>query len=460
MNAQVGLLATLIIAALAVPAFAQAPSAAKLHYPVARMDRIVDTYFGTKVPAPYQWMEDLKSTELHRWVNAENELTDAYLAKIPIRGWMKQHLTEMWNYAREDAPIQLKNGMLFFRRNSGLQNQSVVYVQRSSSAVPRVLLDPNKLSSDGSVALAAAVPSPLGRYVAYALSEGGSDWETIHILDVATGKTLPDVVRWVKFSGISWTQDGKGFFYSRFPKPSESGSAIDHAVVNQELCYHFLGSTQADDRLIYARPDMPHAFILNGDFVGGNANEEGRYFLVIVQNNAARRNELYYMDLGSADSPKFTEGVKPLYANNDAAFYPIGQDGDTLFLWTTLNAPNGKIIATTFHDPNPKHWRTVVPEGRGVLVSAMMADGGILANYQVVAKSHVELFNTSGKLLRALALPALGSVDEISANNNTKTLYYAFTSYLYPTTIYKFDIADGKATIFFKPDDKDRKSVV
>jgi len=452
-NAPVRLLTTLVIAVLAASASAQTPAARKLQYPVARMDNTADTYFGTKVPVPYQWMEDLKSPELRRWVNAENRLTDDYLAKIPIRGWIEQHLTEMWNYAKEDAPTQLKNGMLFFRRNSGLQNQSVVYVQSSPAAAPRIVLDPNKLSADGSVALVADVPSPQGRYLAYALSEDGSDWETIHVMDVATGRVLPGVVRWVKFSGISWTRDGKGFFYARFPKPP-NGSTTDHAVANQELCYHLLGTAQADDRLVYARPDMPHAFILDGDFVGGNANQEGRYFLVIVQNNAARRNELYYIDLGNPDSPKLSGGVKPLYTKNDAAFYPIGQAGDTLYLWTTLDAPNGKIVATSFRDPNPIHWRTVVPEGKGVLVSAMMADGKILANYQVIAKSRVELFNTDGELLRTLALPALGAVDEISADNDASTLYYAFTSYLYPTAIYKFDIANGKTTVFFKPDVK------
>lgn len=445
-------LATLIITALAASALAQSPSAKKLRYPVARSDRMVDTYFGTRVPAPYQWMEDLKSPELHRWVHAENQLTDDYLAKIPIRGWIEQHLTKAWNYSKEDAPIQLENGMLFYRRNSGLQNQSIVYVQSSAAASQRVLLDPNGLSPDGSIALVADVPSPRGRYLAYALSVGGSDWETIHVMDVATGKVLPDVVRWVKFSGIDWTQDGKGFFYSRFPAPPESRSASDHAVADQELCYHLLGTPQTDDRLVYARPDIPHAFILDGDFVGGNANEQGRYFLVIVQNNAARRNELYYIDLGNPENPKFSGGVKPLYTKNNAAFYPIGQEGGTLYLWTTLDAPRGKIIATSFRDPDPKRWMTVVPEGEGVLTSARMADGKILANYQVVAKSRLELFNTGGKFLRTLDLPALGTVDQISANNDTNTIYYAFTSYLDPTTIYQFDIANGKTTVFFKPD--------
>ncbi|MGH8312625.1 MAG: S9 family peptidase, partial [Gammaproteobacteria bacterium] len=217
----------LIGAVLLWAGLASAQSADKLAYPVAHRDHTVDVYFGTKVPAPYQWMENLESPELHKWVQAENAVTDAYLAKIPVRGWISQRLTTLWNYAKETTPDQLADGMLFFRRNSGLQNQSVVYVQSAFGATPRVLIDPNKLSPDGSIALAFGVPSPDGKYYAYALSQGGSDWETVHVLDVATGKELPDEVHWVKFSGISWTNDNKGFYYSRYPQPPSGENQIN-----------------------------------------------------------------------------------------------------------------------------------------------------------------------------------------------------------------------------------------
>ena len=447
MQSSTRLLSTAVLAALSTATLAQTP-AQKIDYPVAHRDTTVDTYFGTKVPAPYQWMENLGSPALHTWVEAENKLADDYLAKIPVRGWIDHRLTELWNYAKQGTPDMLKNGMLFFGRNSGLQNQSVVYVQDSATAAPRMLLDPNKLSPDGSIALAATAPSPDGKYLAYALSKGGSDWQTLHVLDVATGKPLPDTVRWVKFSGIAWTNDGKGFFYSRYPEPPGGERAISEAVVHQELYYHRLGTPQSDDKLIYALPKLPQASI------GAGVSEDGRYLYVSVENNSISNNELYYADLGNPDQPDIGAPIKPLYTKNDAAYTPIGHVGDTLYLQTTLDAPRGKVVAASFNDPDPAHWRTVVPQADGVLAGASMADGDILADYQNVAKSELELFDTQGKRLHTLALPTIGTVGGISTRNDSPTVYYAFTSYLYPTTIYRYDVADGKTDVTFKPDVK------
>ncbi|HEX5961286.1 MAG TPA: prolyl oligopeptidase family serine peptidase [Rhodanobacteraceae bacterium] len=448
MNINIRLLSAAMAVVVALPVLAAA-SPANIEYPAAHKDKTVDTYFGTKVPAPYQWMEDLTDPRLRQWVDAENKLTDDYLAKIPVRGWIERRLTELWNYAKEGTPYQLKDGTLFFRRNSGLQNQSVVYVQ-APGGKPRVLLDPNKLSPDGSIALKGAAPSPDGKYYACALSEGGSDWESIHVMDVATGKELPVVIDWVKFSGISWTHDNKGFFYSRYPQPPKGEARISHAVANQKLYYHTLGTPQSDDKLVYARPDLPHAFL------GGEVSEDGRYLLVYVQNNAISKNQLYYADLGNPDQPDLGARIQPLYTKNDAMYSPIGHSGDTLYLQTTLDAPRGRIVATKFSDPAPARWRAVVPEQpQGVvLAGATLADGRIMANYQDVAKSNLRLYDTSGKLLDTLALPTLGTVGGISARNDSKTAYYAFTSYLYPTTIYRFDVADGKTQVYFKPDVK------
>ncbi len=433
----------------ASPAKSNTAEPVHIVYPTAHRDQTVGNYFGTKVPAPYQWMENLNSPKLHKWVAAENELTDAYLAKIPVRGWIKQHLTELWNYAKEGTPTVLKNGMMFFRRNSGLQNQSVVYVQKSASTKPRVLIDPNKLSPDGSIQLKFGVPSPNGKYYAYALSEGGSDWETIHVMNVATGKQLPDEVHYVKFSGLSWTHDNDGFFYSRYPKPPTNEEAqIKQKVVNQKLYYHKLGTPQSDDKLIYAVPKHPEWI------VGGGLSADGRYLFVFLNNGTAAKNMLYYADLGNPGHPDLDAKVKPLYTKNNAIYRPIGHKGDTLYLQTTLDAPRGRIVATTFGNPGPGHWRTVVPQGaKGVVLrGATMADGDILANYLDVAKSQLELFDTHGKLLHTFALPTLGSVGGISARNDSKDVYYAFTSYLYPTTLYRYDIANGKTSVYFKPD--------
>ncbi|MDA3912964.1 prolyl oligopeptidase family serine peptidase [Oleiagrimonas sp.] len=443
MNVSLRVLYGLAAMALTLPAWAAPPNA--LTYPPAHRHSTVDTYFGTKVPAPYQWMDDLSSKALHQWVAEENKLTDAYLAGIPVRGWIQQRLTKLWNYPKESTPDQLANGMLFFRRNSGLQNQSVVYVQDSPKAKATALLDPNSLSTDGSVALASIAPSPNGKYMAYGLSNGGSDWRTVHVLDVKGKHPLDDTVRWVKFSGLSWTHDSKGFFYSRYPEPPKGEKAISQAVVHQKLYYHTLGTPQSGDKLIFALPNSPHAFI------GGSVSEDGRYLYVFVQKDSISNNALYYEDLGNPDQPNLDAKVKPLYPKGNAAYQPIGHVGNTLYLQTTLNAPRGKIVATHFNDPSPAHWRTVVPQAKGVLANAAMADGKILANYRVVAKSQVKVFSTQGKLLQTLKLPTIGSVGGLSARNDSPTVYYAFSSFLYPTTIYRYDVATGKTVVAFKP---------
>lgn len=444
MKATLHILTCLVLAtACILPA--RAGDEHKLAYPVAHRDATVDTYFGTRVPAPYQWMENLSDPALHRWVEAENRLTESYLSKIPLRGWIRHRLTRLWNHARESTPEQLKNGMLFFRRNSGLQNQGVLYVQNGPDAQARVLLDPNTLSPDGSIALAGSAPSPGGRYLAYALSRGGSDWRTLHVLDVATGKVLPDTVRWVKFSGIAWTHDGKGFFYARYPEPPHGEQAISHAVTHQKLYYHRLGTPQSADTLIYALPREPRAFI------GASVSENGRYLYVFVQKGAISKNRLYYADLGKPDRPDVRARIRPLYPKENASYEPIGNIGSTLYLQTTLDAPRGRIVATRFDDPDPAHWRTVVPQAKGVLAGATMANGDILANYRLVAQSRLVLFDTRGKRLRTLHLPTLGSVSGLSARNDSSTAYYAFSSFLYPTTIYRYNVARGTTKVTFRP---------
>jgi prolyl oligopeptidase len=448
MNINIRLLSAAMAAVVALPVLAASPPSA-IEYPVAHKGSTVDTYFGTRVPAPYQWMENLTDPQLHHWVDAENKITDGYLAKIPVRGWIDHRLTELWNYAKEGKPDQLKNGMLFFSRNSGLQNQSVLYVQDSPTAKPRVLLDPNKLSPDGSIALVEDAPSPDGKYLAYVLSNGGSDWGTVHVMDVATGKQLADTIRWLKFSGISWTEDNQGFYYSRFPTPpSDRESQINQKVENQKLYYHRLGTPQSSDKLVYAMPKHPEWG------VDGSVSEDGRYLILSVFNGTSTKNRLYYADLGNALRPDIDAKVQPLYTKGDAMYSAIGNIGDTLYLQTTLDAPKGRIVAAQFGNPDPAHWRVVAPQAEGVLADATLADGRILAKYSDVAKSRLELFDTGGKLLRILSLPTVGTVGGVSARDDSRTVYYAFASYLYPTTIYKYDVADDKTSVYFKPDVK------
>ena len=438
-------LAIVLPALAAAATFAHAqPAPSELKYPPARRDTTVDDYFGTRVPAPYQWMENLDSPAVEQWVEAENKLTFSYLEKIPVRNWIKDRLTALWNYEREGTPEMVEGGRIFFSKNSGLQNQSVVYVQDSPTAAVRELLDPNKLSPDGSEALLGYQPSPRGVYLAYNLSQGGSDWLTIHVRDVASGKDLPDTIRWVKFSGLAWTEDGKGFFYSRYPEPP-SGKAISQRVIDQKLYYHRLGTEQSADALVYARPDLPEWVI------GGSVTEDGRYLFVYLQNGTAPQNELFYLDLGDPLKPSISGTPKPLYTKNDAEYTVVGHAGKTLFIQTTLDAPKRRIVAASLDQPEPAHWRVLVPEGEGVIQGATMAGGRILVDYQVVAKSRLSLFSTEGKPEGEIRLPALGSVSGISARNDSQTVYYGFTSFLYPESVYRHDLKQGTAEVFFKP---------
>ena len=393
------------------------------HYPPAPRDGTVDDYFGTRVPAPYQWMEDMRSPALHRWVAAENQLTDGYFAKIQLRAPIMRRLTQIWNYPKETTPVEVAGSRIFFLRNSGLQNQSVLYVQDSPSAKPRVLMDPNKLSPDGSLALALFRPSPDGRYLAYALSVGGSDWETLHVLDVSTGKTLPDVLNWVKYSEISWTHDDKGLFYSRFSAPPK-GNELYVRNVDQQLYYHVLGKPQSTDTLIYQRPDLSYWFVL------GDVSEDGQYLFVSLVKGAGVPNELYYADLGNPDRPNVTSKLMPLYTRDDAEYIVVGAEKGTLYLQTTLDAPKGRVVAAALSDPAPAHWRTVTPEGRGVIEEADMAGGRVIVNSQIDATSRLTLYTTAGKRLRDLPLPTLGTVVAVSSRDDSNNVYFGFTSFL------------------------------
>jgi prolyl oligopeptidase len=431
-----------VVCVLVAGSFATAASdAGKLSYPQARRDNIVNNYFGTKVPAPYQWMEDLNDPEVAKWVEAENKVTFAYLDKIPERAWMNQRLTHLWNYQKVSVP-EREADKLFFSSNTGLQNQWVIFEADSVDAKPRMLLDPNSLSPDGSIALLDYVPSRDGRYLAYALSQGGSDWETIHVRDIAAGKDLSDEVHWVKFFGISWTRDNKGFFYSRYPAPPK-GQAISDRVEHQSLYYHVLGAPQSADKLIYARPDLPEWII------SGSVSEDGRYLYVFLINGTAAKNELFYVDLGDPAHPDVSAKIKPLFTKNDAEYYPIGNLKDTIFLQTTRGAPKRKVVS--FRLDAPERWDTVVPETRNVIKSSLMAGGDVAVQYLVDAKSEVKLFTSAGKSKGKLALPGIGSVAGLSGRNDTPELFYAFTSYLYPTTIYHYDLKNGKTSTFFKP---------
>ncbi len=434
----------ILAAGLTLAGAVHAAGPAPLQYPPAPRDNAVNTYFGTRVPAPYQWMENLEDARLGPWIASENALTDHYLAGLPLRDAFYTRLKALWNYPKEGTPVQRGN-LLFFSRNSGIQNQASVYVQQGPTGTPRLLIDADRISPNGDTALAAWVPSPNGKYLAYALAKGGSDWQTLHVLDVATGQTLPDAVRWVKFSNIAWSGNSGGFFYSRYPKPPR-GKAIQQRLAGQSLYYHWLGRPQQDDRLVYRRPDRPQWII------GGSTTENGHYLFIDFQFNITR-NELYVMDLGKGPQPDLDAPVRPLFTRNDAQYEPIGVIDHTLYVQTDLDAPMGRLIATPLDAPSPAHWRTVIPQRKdAVLESVHLADGHLLVHRMVAAKSRLALYDTRGKLLRTVLLPdAMGTVGGISARVSSKQVYYAFTSFLRPGEIVRYDVSDGRLQTVFKP---------
>jgi prolyl oligopeptidase len=420
-----------------------AASAPMLVYPPAPRGGVVDHYFGSAVPDPYRWMENSRDPVLRKWVDAENRLTDAYMAKNPIRAWIKNRLSELWNFASEMTPVPVHGSRLFFERNAGLQDQSVLYVQDSPSAEPRLLIDPNVLSPDGSVALAWYIPFPDGKFLAYALSPGGSDWMDVHLLDVATGKQLPDVVRWLKASAVAWTNDDKGFFYARYPAPPKENE-FGQAMVNNALYYHALGAPQSADRPIYARPDLPTWFI----YV--SVSENGRYLFVTFSGGGSN-NELHIADMGDPLKPNVAARLEPLYVKNDASYQPIDVRDGELYLQTNFDAPHQKIVAAKLSDPDPAHWRTVVPESKEIIQGASFAGARLAVDSMVDAADRLYLYDTDGKRRAAPALPALGTLMGLSGLQSSDDFYYSFSSYLSPTSTYRYNVRTGKTTTVFEP---------
>jgi prolyl oligopeptidase len=439
------LLATQPLAHAARPSMTSADPSCLVAYPPTPRGNIVDHYFGTTVRDPYRWMENLHDPALHTWVDAENRLTAACMAKNPIRRWMAQRLPQIWNLPSETTPVPVHGSRLFFERNTGLQNQSVLYVQDSPSAKPRVLIDPNVISPDGSMALSGYYPSADGKLLAYMLSPGGSDTMIVHVLDVATGNALPDVVLWLKESNVAWTNDNKGFFYARYPQPTR-GDEITQLEVHQQVYYHALGAPQSADRLIYDRTDQPNWFMTPV------VSENGRYLFVMLNRGTAPENELFVADMGDPLKPHIAAPLKPLYVRDDASYQPIDVKDDVLYLQTTLGAPRWRIVAAKLSNPDTAHWRTVVPEAKGVLQISSFAGRYLVVNRIVDAAARLDLYDTDGKPAGTIALPEFGTIMGASGLQSSNDLYYSFSSYLSPTSTYRYDLQTGKAQMVFAPD--------
>jgi prolyl oligopeptidase len=433
-------LAVAVLASLGAQAGAQTcpDYGTPLTYPVTKKGTQTDNYHGTQIADPYRWLEDANSAETKEWVTAQNKVTQAYLGQIPQREAIRQRLTKLWNYERYSVPYK-EGGRYFYSRNDGLQNQAVLYTMADLSETPRVLLDPNKLAADGTVALAGTAVSPNGSLLAYGTAASGSDWNEWKVRDIATGRDLADHLRWVKFSETAWTRDGKGFFYSRYDEPKEATKLAD---VNyfQKLYYHKIGTPQASDTLVYDRPDEKEWGFR------AQTTDDGRYLLITATKGTAHKYRVFYKDLTKPDAK-----VLPLIDNFDAAYEFIDNVGAVFYFNTDRKAPRQRIVAIDTRKPLETNWKVIVPEQAETLVEARMLNGQIVTEYLADARSMVKVVDLTGKPVRDISLPGIGSVSGFSGKRGDTETFYSFTGFTNPTTIYRLDMASGKSDIFRQP---------
>lgn len=409
-----------------------------MEYPAARRGDQTDLYHGTKIDDPYRWLEDPNAPETRAWIEAENKVTFAWLATVPQREAIRQRLTKLWNYERYGVPTHRGTNYLY-SRNDGLQNQSVLYTTPSLAEPPRALLDPNKLSAEGTVALTGVELSDDGRLLAYGLAAAGSDWQEWKVRDVATGEDLPDHIRWVKFSGASWTPDARGFYYSRYDEPA-ADAALTGVNYYQKLYYHRLGTPQSDDKLIYERADQKEWGF------GGAVTEDGRYLAVSVWRGTDPRNQLFYRDLAQPNAP-----MVELIAGFDADYTFLGNDGPVFWVRTDLDAPRYRVLAIDTRRPAREHWREVIPQAEETLDEVHVVGDRFFASYLKDAHSQVRVFDLAGKPQGEVALPGIGTVSGFQGLRRDTETFYSYTSFTTPTTIYRYDIASGTSSVFRAP---------
>ena len=411
--------------------FAQNLSNMPIHYPVTQKCDTVDHYFGTAVPDPYRWLEDDYSEQTANWVKAQNKLTQNYLAQIPYRQQMKKHLMEIMNYPKEGAPWK-KGDRYFFYRNNGLQNQSVLYYKNSLEGEPVELLDPNKLSSDGTVALSTLGISDDGNYLGYAISRNGSDWQEIYVKNISTGEVLADHLVWVKFSGIAWKDNG--FFYSRFPEPQNELSGVNE---NGKLYYHKVGTDQKADQLAYEDPTNPD--------LSFSAEVVNKRYLVIYGSVSTSGNCLYFKDLDKKNA-QFVKVVD----NFDDDYGVIDEMNGNLIVMTNHNAPEYKVVSIPMDKPAAKNWKDVIPAAKEVLAGVSHVGHRLIANYTKDARSLVKIFDENGRFIANLDNDIIGSIGGFGGEPDDEETFYTVTSYITPANIYRYDVKNNKSTLYKK----------
>ena len=406
--------------------------------PVTRQIPVVENYHGTPVSDPYRWLEDDHSVETRAWVEEQNRFTFGQLEKLPLRKALRERLTHLYNYERFSVP-QHEGGRYFFTRNDGLQNQAVLYVADQLDATPRVLLDPNRLSTNGTVSLKGSAVSEDGRYIAYGLSAAGSDWEEWRIRDVATGRDTSDHLQWVKFSGASWLRDGSGIFYSRYDQPADA-AMLTQVNEFQKLYFHRLGTPQSADRLVYERKDQPKWGF------NGSVTEDGRYLILQVRQGTEVKNRVFYQDLSAPASP-----VVELLNDFDASYHFIGNDGSVFLFYTDLQAPRGRVIAIDVRTPDRKSWRELIAQSGATLAAATLVGERVVGEYLRDARSQVKLFDLSGKWVRDIELPGIGTAAGFAGKRSDLETFYSFTSFTTPGRIYRYDFKTGTSSLWRQP---------
>ena len=445
---------------LLAPAMTQAQTPSPIQYPAAHTVNQTDTYFGTAVADPYRWMEAVDSPEVKTWVDAENALTHSFLDQVPARAAIRDRILHLNSYERYTVPSH-RGDRYFYTHNQGLQNQNVVFWQQGLNGAPQILLDPNTMSADGTVALSSLAVTEDGTLAAYSLTDAGSDWLTWHVRNVASGKDLPDVLHWSKFSNAAWLPDNSGFFYSAYAAPDEAHRAEFLKQTNyfHKLYLHKLGTPQSADRLIFDRPDDKE---LN---IGGSVTEDGRYLLIYQTKGTSPNNELAVLPLTPQALAAPVTHILRLVDKADAQYTVIDNDGPYLWIHTTLDAPNGKVIGIDVQQPERAHWKTVIPETKNALDSVSMVDNTLIATYLADAQSRVELHTREGALIQTLALPGIGTTDGFTGHRTDRETFFSFTNFTTPPTIYRLDLATRKATpyrepkLLFKPAEFETKQV-
>ncbi len=422
---------------------------AQLQYPKPEKGKTIDDYFGTKVADPYRWMEDVDAPKTKEWVEQENKLTFNYLDKIPFRDKIKKRIEEIWNFPKYSAPQKAGNYYLF-HKNDGLQPQSVLYIQEGEHGTPRVLIDPNTLSADGTVALNGIAASNDDKYLAYWIAKSGSDWTDIYVLDLASGKKLDDHIQWNKFGGVNWYKDG--FFYSRFDEPK--GNEMTAANEYQKVYYHKIGTPQSADELKYEDRTNPKR---NHDI---GSSEDERYLVLYITEAGKKGNLLSVKDMTTPE-----RGWIPIITEFGNEGGIVESYGDKLYIQTNIAAPKNRVVMASISDPSQQNWREVIPQDKNVLENTSMVDGRLICTYMQDASHHVYVYDLRGNKLREIALPAVGSVFGFSGKKKDTEVFYTFTSFTYPPSIYRYNLEANVSILFkssevkFDPDSYESKQV-